>query len=47
MFSATVGCKMKFGVYVPTKAKKEKVPLLIFLSGLFNNFYKTKNEVFR
>lgn len=33
-FSSTVGCKMKFGVYIPTKAEKEKVPLLIFLSGL-------------
>ena len=32
--SETVGCKMKFGVYVPQKAEKEKVPLLIFLSGL-------------
>ncbi|UJR37237.1 hypothetical protein I4U23_029946 [Adineta vaga] len=32
--SATVDCKMKFGVYVPRKAEKEKVPLLIFLSGL-------------
>jgi hypothetical protein len=25
---------MKFGVYVPAKAEKERVPLLIFLSGL-------------
>jgi len=33
LFSSTVGCKMKFGVYVPTKAEKERVPLLIFLSG--------------
>jgi len=24
---------MKFGVYVPAKAEKERVPLLIFLSG--------------
>ncbi|CAF1170699.1 unnamed protein product [Rotaria magnacalcarata] len=32
--SSTVGCKMKFGVYVPEKAEKEQVPLLIFLSGL-------------
>jgi hypothetical protein len=32
-FSSTVGCKMKFGVYVPAKAEKERVPLLIFLSG--------------
>ncbi|CAF0882323.1 unnamed protein product [Adineta steineri] len=32
--SSTVGCKMKFGVYVPAKAEKERVPLLIFLSGL-------------
>jgi S-formylglutathione hydrolase len=34
LFSSTVGCKMKFGVYVPAKAEKERVPLLIFLSGL-------------
>jgi hypothetical protein len=36
MFSITVDCKMKFGVYVPTIADKECVPLLIFLSGLSN-----------
>ncbi len=34
LFSSTVGCKMKFGIYVPTKAEKEQVPLLIYLSGL-------------
>ncbi|CAF3676162.1 unnamed protein product [Rotaria sp. Silwood1] len=32
--SLTVDCKMKFGVYVPSIADKECVPLLIFLSGL-------------
>jgi hypothetical protein len=37
MFSFTVGCKMKFGVYVPSIADKECVPLLIFLSGLLGN----------
>ena len=31
--SATVGCKMKFGVYVPAAAEKKPAPLLIFLSG--------------
>ena len=36
-FSYTVGCKMKFGVYVPTIADERPVPLLIFLSGLTAN----------
>jgi predicted peptidase len=40
LFSSTVGCKMKFGVYVPTQAEKEKVPLLIFLSGTLESFRK-------
>ncbi len=38
LFSSTVGCKMKFGIYVPEKAEKERVPLLIFLSGLLEFF---------
>ena len=37
LFSSTVGGKMKFGIYVPTKAEKERVPLLIYLSGLTCN----------
>ncbi|CAF1454840.1 unnamed protein product [Adineta steineri] len=32
--SYTVDCNMKFGIYVPSIADKECVPLLIFLSGL-------------
>ncbi|CAF3766435.1 unnamed protein product, partial [Adineta steineri] len=31
--SYTVDCNMKFGIYVPSIADKECVPLLIFLSG--------------
>jgi len=46
LFSSTVGCKMKFGIYVPAKAEKERVPLLIFLSGLFWNFYKVRKIYF-
>jgi hypothetical protein len=37
---------MKFGIYVPAKAEKERVPLLIFLSGLFWNFYKVRKIYF-
>lgn len=32
--SETLGCKMKFGLYVPSKAENQRCPLLIFLSGL-------------
>lgn len=32
--SDTLGCEMKFGVYLPPKAKTEKLPVLYWLSGL-------------
>ena len=45
LFSPTVGCKMKFGIYVPDKAEKERVPLLIFLSGLFEILIYFNKEI--
>lgn len=32
--ASTVGCEMKFNLYLPPQASKQKVPLLIWLSGL-------------
>lgn len=32
--STTLGCEMKFGVYLPPKASDERCPVLYFLSGL-------------
>ncbi|KSV60958.1 S-formylglutathione hydrolase [Sinorhizobium sp. GL2] len=32
--SRTLGCTMKFGVYLPPQAKERKVPVLYWLSGL-------------
>lgn len=32
--SSTLGCAMKFGVYLPPQAKRGKVPVLYWLSGL-------------
>lgn len=35
--SETLGCTMKFGVYLPPQAEKAKVPVLYWLSGLTCN----------
>lgn len=32
--ASTVGCEMKFNLYLPPQAQSSKVPLLIYLSGL-------------
>ncbi|CAH1133653.1 unnamed protein product [Ceutorhynchus assimilis] len=32
--SATVGCTMKFGVYLPPQAEENRVPVIYWLSGL-------------
>lgn len=32
--STTLGCSMKFGIYIPPQAKNGKVPVLYWLSGL-------------
>ena len=32
-FSSELKCEMKFAVYVPPQAEKDKVPVLYWLSG--------------
>lgn len=35
--SSVTACKMRFGLYLPPQAKKQKIPLLYWLSGLTCN----------